>query len=74
MQMIFPDGADGHALGEKSEDLLPQPISDLIRKTLSSKKPMDLAGFTHKDASSLTIKCVPFEGEQGIKGVILTAF
>ena len=67
------DGANGHALGEKAEDVLPSPISELIKKTLNTKKPEDLANFPHRDAS-LTIKCVPFEGEQGIKGVILTAF
>jgi len=71
--MIFPDGADRHALGVKGEDILPQPISMLIKKALNTNRSVDLAGFTLKDAS-LTLKCVPFEGEQGIKGVILTAF
>lgn len=68
------DGADGHALGEKSEYVLPQPISDLIGETLSSKRPVDLAGFIHRDVP-LTLKCVPFEGEQmKTKGTLLIAF
>ena len=74
MKMIFPDGADGHALGAKAEAILPLPISELIKKTLNTKKPEDLASFIHRDAS-LTLKCVPFEGEQiETKGTILIAF
>jgi len=37
MQMIFPDGTDGHALKVKGEDILPQPISMLIKKGLTIK-------------------------------------
>ncbi len=74
MQMIFPDGADRHALGAKAKDILPPPISELIKRTLNTRSPVDLVGITHKDAS-LTFRCVPFEGEQiETKGTILIAF
>jgi len=69
----YLDRAGVKALGGRAKDILPRETSDSIEKTLSSKRPLDLAGVAHNGVS-LTLKCVPFEGEEGIKGVILVAF
>jgi len=68
----FFRGTGANALGSKAGETLPQELSELIRKTLRTKQPTDLKGFTQGD-TSLTIKCAPFEGHMGTKGTILVA-
>jgi transcriptional regulator with PAS, ATPase and Fis domain len=69
----FFDGTVVNALGSKAKRILPEELSELIKKTLNPKRPADLTSITYRD-TSLTVKCAPFEGRLGTKGTILIAF
>ncbi len=69
----FFEGAGANALGSKAEEILPENLAELVKRTLNTKQPTDLRDLT-SGATPFRVKCVPFEGRLGTQGTILVTF